>query len=240
MGKAQRKDNEFKIKPKISVITPASRGVKCLSNLFRDFKNQTVPKSEFEHVVVYDGTIPADVQKLADEYKKLYNLRLVSIKKDMGDMRIAPGTRPRNYGVSIAKGEYCCFADDDDRFKDAYCESFLSNMGDKVVACVQMSCQKSRMYLDGSKDEWVLIPEIGLPHFPLICHIGTPCFCVPREWALAEPWRHEPEHDYRFIKRICERFHPEVRIIGGMSVDVDGLVLRGLRDWVSNPPFYRE
>ena len=155
-------------------------------------------------------------------------------------MRIAPGTRPRNYGVSIAKGEYCCFADDDDRFKDAYCESFLSNMGDKVVACVQMSCQKSRMYLDGSKDEWVLIPEIGLPHFPLICHIGTPCFCVPREWALAEPWRHEPEHDYRFIKRICERFHPEVRIIGGMSVDVDGLVLRGLRDWVSNPPFYRE
>jgi len=39
--------------PMISVITPASRGVKELSQLLRDFRNQTY--KDFEHIIVYDG-----------------------------------------------------------------------------------------------------------------------------------------------------------------------------------------
>ena len=222
---------------KVSVITPASKGVKYLTYLLNDFKNQTF--KNFEHVIVWDGHIPKDVNMFMKEHKNDYNINFTSIKKDRGNMHISPGTNARNYGLSIAQGEYVIFFDDDDRAKDIYIESLINGLQDNCITVVQMSCQHSRMYKDGDPNRIVLVPEIGLPIFPLICHVGTPCFIIKKEWAIAEPWRHEPEHDFRFIKRICERFKPMVRIVGGMLVDVDGLVIRGMRDWVSHPPFNR-
>jgi glycosyltransferase involved in cell wall biosynthesis len=223
--------------PKISVIVPFSRGIKELSQLLRDFRNQTF--RNFELIVVRDGNIPDDIQNYINLHKKENpNVIFTSIKKDRGNMKDAPGTNPRNYGISIAKGEFSYFFDDDDRASDKLLET-LSNSHDNVITVVQMACQESRIYRDGNPDNIVLIPEIDLQAFPVICHVGTPCFTVRTEWAKAEPWRHEPEHDFRFIKRIYDRFHPQVQIIGGMAVDVDGKTLRGLRDWVSFPPFYR-
>lgn len=221
--------------PLISVITPASRGVKDLSNLLNDFKNQTF--RSFEHIIVFDGNPPADVQalmKTAGPWTKF-----VHIEKDLGNMRQSPGTNPRNHGIKLAQGEYVVFCDDDDRYKDVYLEKLLLGVGDNSIGVVQMSCQESRIYKNGSPDKIILVPEIGLPHFPVICHVGTPCFIVKREWAVEDPWRHESEHDFRFIKRIVEKHTPQVRVIGGMVVDVDGLVLKGLKDWVSIPPFFR-
>jgi glycosyltransferase involved in cell wall biosynthesis len=225
--------------PKVSVITPASRGVKNLTHLLRDFKNQTLPKDLFEHVIVWDGTIPEDVQAFMKEHANDYDIKFTSIKKDLGNMSISPGTRPRNYGVSIATGDFVCFCDDDDRYRDTYLESLLTGSNENTIAVVQMSCQESRMYKNGSPNRITCVPEVGLPFFPIICHVGTPCFMVPRKWAVAEPWQAEPEHDFRFIKRIVERFKPQINMIPQMMVDVDGLVLRDLRDWVSHPPFFR-
>jgi glycosyltransferase involved in cell wall biosynthesis len=224
----------------LSIITPASRGIKYLSQLFRDFNNQTLPKNQWDHIVVYDGEIPSDIQKLANDYKNKYQLILTSIKKDTGDMKISPGTKARNYGVNLSKSKFVAFADDDDRYRDTLCESFVSNCNDNTISLVQMSCQESRMFRNGDPNTIRLIPEIDLKQFPVCCHVGTPCFCLPREWALAEPWRHEPEHDYRFIKRICDKFHPNIRITGGMNIDVDGVVIKGMRDFVTIPPFYRD
>ena len=223
--------------PVLSVITPASRGVKELSQLLRDFRAQTF--RDFEHVIVFDGTPPADVVALMKR-EGGPNTIFCSIPKDVGDMTRSPGTKPRNHGMSIASGEYVCFCDDDDRYKDTYCETLMTGTRDNVITVVQMSCQESRMYKNGSPDRTVLVPEAGLPFFPIICHMGTPCFVVKREWALAEPWRHEPEHDFRFIKRIMDRYKPSVRFAGGMQVDVDGIVTRGIRDFVSRPPFWRD
>lgn len=223
----------------ISVITPASRGVKELSQLLRDFRNQTLRKSDFEHIIVYDGIVPIDVKKFMEEHKNDYNIRFMSIKKDNGNMGIAPGTRPRNFGVSQAKGEFCVFFDDDDRAADRYLESLYLGISNNMVSVIQMSCQESRMFKNGDPNRIRLVPETGLPYFPIVCHMGTPCFCLPTTWALAEPWQHEPEHDFRFIKRIVEKYHPQIRFQGGCQVDVDGLMLRGLRDWVSKPPFFR-
>lgn len=222
--------------PTISVITPSVRGVKNLSQLLRDFRNQTF--SDFEHIVVYDGKPPAEVVELM---KREGGSRTIftSIPKDMGNMSRGPGTKARNYGTSLASGEYVVYFDDDDRARDTYLESLISGLSKDTINVVQMSCQESRMYKNGSPDRIVLIPEAGLPYFPIICHVGTPCFIVRRDWALEEPWKDEPEHDFRFIKRIMERFKPAVRFIGGMQVDVDGLAIRGMRDWVSRPPFWR-
>ncbi len=222
--------------PKISVVTPASRGVKELSNLLNDFKNQTF--QDFEHLIVYDGKPPQDVVDLMSTAGPW--TRFMSIEKDLGNMTQSPGTNPRNHGISNSQGEYIVFCDDDDRYKSTYLEKLISNTGENHITVVQMSCQESRMYKNGSPNRTVLVPEIGLATFPMICHVGTPCFIVKREWAVAEPWRHEPEHDFRFIKRICDKYSPTVHIVGGMQVDVDGLVIKNMRDWVTFQPFYRK
>lgn len=221
--------------PTISVITPASRGVKELSNLLNDFKNQTF--RNFEHIIVYDGKPPTDVQELMKTAGPW--TRFEHIEKDLGNMQQSPGTKPRNHGIKLAQGDYVVFCDDDDRYKDTYLEKLLLGTRDNSISVVQMTCQESRMYRGGSPERIVLIPEIGLPTFPIICHVGTPCFIVKREWAVENPWQHEPEHDFRFIKRIIDKYNPQIHLIAGMQVDVDGLVLRGARDWVSFPPFYR-
>lgn len=226
--------------PKISVITPASRGVDVLSHLLRDFRNQTLPKSLWEHIIIWDGDIPEDVRNFMNEHKNDYNIQFTNIEKDSGNMSIAPGTKPRNYGISIAQGAFCCFCDDDDRYKDIYLEKLAIDLHDNALNVVQMSCSESRMFKNGDPDKIRAVPEIGLPTFPMICHIGTPCFIVKREWALNDPWQEEPEHDFRFLKRICDKYKPQVRIIPEMLVDVDGLVIKGMKDWVSHPPFYRE
>lgn len=223
--------------PIVSVITPASRGVKELSTLLNDFKNQTA-RSLMEHIIVYDGKPPEDVVALMAKAGPW--TRFTYIKKDPGNMKQSPGTNPRNHGITLAKGQYVVFCDDDDRYKDRYLETLLNGMGENVIGVVQMSCQESRMYKKGSPDRSVLVPEIGLPVFPTICHVGTPCFMVKREWAVENPWRHEPEHDFRFIKRICEKYNPRISIIGGLQVDVDSQIIGHLKNWVSIPPFYRD
>lgn len=226
---------------KLSVITPSARGVKELSQLLRDFRNQTANSIPglYEHIVVYDGVPPQDVVDLMKNHANPQTV-FTHIKKDMGNILRAPGTRPRNHGINIAKGEFVYFFDDDDRAKDTLVETLAFGSQDDILCVIQMSCQESRMYKNGKPDEIVLIPEVGLPTFPIICHVGTPCFTVPRAWAVANPWQDEPEHDYRFIKRIVERYRPKINFIPGMLVDVDGLVVKGLRDWVSKPPFYRD
>lgn len=220
--------------PKISVITPAHRGVKELTNIVRDFRNQTF--KSFEHLIVYDGDPPQEVK---DFVKDVPFVRFFSIDKDEGDMSIAPGTKPRNYGIEQAQGEFCVFCDDDDRYHDTFLESLITGTSERVLNVVQMSCSEARMYKNGDPTRIKLIPEVGLPYFPVICHVGTPCFIVPTKWAREDPWKEEREHDFHFIERICSKHKPGIRLIAKMEVDVDGLVIQNMKDWVSIPPFYR-
>jgi len=223
--------------PKLSVITPTARSLRYLKQLLRDFRNQTC--KDFEHIIVYDGEPPNDIKEFMENHRGHPDTRFEWVGKDPGNMKQAPGTRPRNHGISLATGEFVVFCDDDDRYKDTYCEVLTGAAYQNVIPVVQMTCSEYRQSR-GDPTRIKLIPEVGLPQFPMICHVGTPCFAVRREWAFEEPWRDEPEHDFRFILRICEKYHPGVRFIPGMLVDVDGLVLKGMKDWVSMPPFVRE
>lgn len=222
--------------PLVSVITPSYRGAKELTSILRDFKNQTL--QDFEHIIVYDGEPPQEVLNLMENQPE--RVRFTHIEKDMGNMSIAPGTKPRNKGIELAQGRFCVFCDDDDRYKDTYLEKLITGLDDNSIGVVQMSCQESRMYKNGDPDQITLIPEAGLPYFPIICHVGTPCFMVPTPWAKEDPWQEEPEHDFRFILRICKKYKPRIRMEYSMQVDVDGLVIKNMRDWVSIPPFYRK
>lgn len=223
--------------PLISVITPSCRGTKQISQLIRDFRNQLF--RDFEHLIIYDGMPPKDVTDFMTSQSD-QRIRFTHIEKDFGDMRIAPGTRPRNHGVKIAKGQYVVFCDDDDRYRDSFLATLVSGMNENTLSVVQMSCQESRMYKNGSPNRIILIPEVGLDRFPVCCHVGTPCVMMPRKWVLETPWQHEPEHDYRLFSRIVQKYNPQIRITPSMQIDVDGLVLAGMKDWVSIPPFYRD
>jgi len=221
------------IQPTVSVITPVSRGIHEQSILIRDFRNQTF--QDFEHVLVIDGKPAEGVLELFNSYEKG---KIFQIEKDMGNMSIAPGTKPRNHGIEVSKGQYLVFCDDDDRYKDTYLESLVWGIQDNLINCVQMGCGEHRVRRNGDRNKLVMIPEVGLPGFPMICHVGTPCFIVKREWALEDPWREEREHDYWFIRRIVEKHKVAVRQKSGMQVEVDGF-LSGVKDWVSRPPFFR-
>lgn len=209
--------------PKISVITPFSRGIKELDQLLRDFKNQTF--RDFELLVVRDGKIPEDIQNYINSHEKEHkNVHFTWIKKDMGDMKIAPGTKPRNYGISIAKGSFCCFIDDDDRVHDRYLETLLSGMiNDQTISVVQIAVKEARVYKNGDPEKIVFIPEIGLPQFPMMGHISTQSFLVKRDWVVQEPWRDEPEHDIRLLRRLIEKFKPTINITFRVEADIDGI-----------------
>ena len=101
--------------PSVSIITPSHRGVKELQNIINDFRNQTF--KDLEHLIIYDGTPPDEVKQFMEKDHG-YTIRFFSIEKDMGNMSIAPGTKPRNYGLKKAKGDHVIFCDDDDRYRD--------------------------------------------------------------------------------------------------------------------------
>jgi glycosyltransferase involved in cell wall biosynthesis len=210
-----------------------------LTQILRDFKNQTFQDSEL--LIVRDGKIPEGIQKYINENEKSHpNVRFMQIKKDMGNMKIAPGTVPRNYGVSRALGDFCCFIDDDDRIKDTFLETLLSGMiNDQTISVVQIAVKEARVYKNGDPEKIVFIPEIGLPQFPMMGHISTQSFLVKRDWVVQEPWRDEPEHDIRLLRRLIEKFKPTINITFRVEADIDGIFVRDLKDWVSNPPFYR-
>lgn len=227
--------------PHISVITPASRGVPHLTQLLRDFKNQTF--QDFEHIICWDGQVPGEVMDFMKVHEKDYNIRFVSVAKDLVKLAKypkSPGTGPRIHGTSLAKGDFVYYADDDNRYKDTLLESLINGMNEKRISVVQVACAESRIKRNGDTKRITFIPEVGLPTFPMVCHVDTACFMVPRKWALKDPWGYEGNtHDYSFLKRIIEKNKPEILMKNGVQVDLDGLFVKGLKDWVTLPPFYR-
>ena len=198
--------------PKISVIVPCSRGVEAIKSIMSDFDQQTF--RDFEMVFVYDGKAPEAVNGFVTEIPK------------STDSKAGRGTTPRNYGISLARGEYVVFCDDDDRYRSTYLESLMNFTCDNRLTVVQMMCPESRCVRNGRDNYYLNIPEIGIP-IPSLCHIGTPCFVVKREWALDLPWRDEPNHDYHFYKRIVDKYKPEIFLNPVVMVDVDGKIIRG-------------
>jgi glycosyltransferase involved in cell wall biosynthesis len=227
--------------PLISVITPFSRGVKELSQLIRDFRNQTF--KDFEHIIVHDGPVPDDIKIFIKDHQSDYNIRFSSVDKNMALMSNipkSPGVGPRIYGTSIAKGNFLYYADDDNRVRDSLLETLLNGMTESRISVVQVACKESRIFKNGDPKRIAIIPEIGLPTFPMVCHIDTACFLVPRKWALKDPWKFDGNTgDFTFLKRIIERNKPEIVMNNGVQADLDGVFTKNLMDWVSIPPFYR-
>ena len=92
---------------RLSIIIPAYNSGKYLERCVRSCEEQSVPRDEFEIIVVNDGSKDNTLEvaeSLADKYT---NVRLFS--KENGGSSSA-----RNMGLDHAKGDYITFVDSDD------------------------------------------------------------------------------------------------------------------------------
>lgn len=225
----------------LTVITPVGPGRgKNLVQLQRDMYNQILPKHMWEHIIILDGWDEENHDTLTYLYEsRSYNWRWYSIVHDNNEIPKAVGGMARNHATGNAQGEYVVYCDDDDRYRDDYLLTLVTGLGGNRLNCVQMTATDHQIRGNLIHNHITLIPEVGDPKSPQICHFGTPCMIYKKEWALVIQWRNEPNNDFIFCYNIVNRFHPHVTLHPGMRVDVKSQVIGNLKDWVTIPPFYR-
>lgn len=92
----------------VSVIVPVYNTKRYLKRSLDALVNQTIPKDEFEIVLVDDGSTDGSGD-ICDEYSKKYPEFVRVFHKCNGGQASA-----RNFGIVKARGEYIGFADSDD------------------------------------------------------------------------------------------------------------------------------
>lgn len=223
---------------KLSVISSVSRGPEYLEQLIRDMRNQTLSKDLWEHVIVFDGLPKDGCLEVIEAHKYDYHMTAYNIFKNPDDGVPGRGVSPKNHGTATCRGAYVCYCDDDDRFRDTYLRDLLSGTHDNVISCVQMSATDYRI-CGGSKKHSILIPEIDCKTIPYQCHFGCPCMIYKKEWAMRYPFLNCSDNDYHFARIILDIFQPTINFIAGWNVDPDGTNVGLLKDWVTQPPYYR-
>jgi glycosyltransferase involved in cell wall biosynthesis len=212
---------------KLAVITPCSKGLEHVEHLLHDMNNQTF--RDFEHFIIRDGYSTFEMMDLISSYSSKYKLWYTAV---IGGKSEYPGTIFRNYGLEQAKHcDYVVFCDDDDRYKSTYLETLMSGIDQDTITICQMTVQESRIWKDASPYQFVNVPRVG-DKIPNKCLIGTPCFCVPYHMAVKATWHDVPDHDFDFINRICKHFEPKIRVNYSAQIDVDGLTIKNLKDWI--------
>ena len=115
----------------ISIIIPVYNVESYLSKCLESCLNQGVPPSEYEVIVVNDGS-PDNSFSIIEKYKKQYD-NIIVIDKKNGGLSSA-----RNAGLSIAKGDYVWFVDADDYISNnalVKIISVISNIATDII-CV--------------------------------------------------------------------------------------------------------
>lgn len=90
-----------------SIIIPVYNVERYLRQCLDSCLDQDIPKSEYEIIIVNDGS-PDNSQVIINEYALLYD-NICVINKSNGGLSTA-----RNAGLSIAKGNFIWFVDSDD------------------------------------------------------------------------------------------------------------------------------
>lgn len=121
--------------PRLSVVVPTYNRASTVARLLEQLADQTLPPSEYEVVVVDDGSKVDPRPELA---KLELPYRLTVERQANG----GPG-RARNKGVSLAKGEIVLFLDDDMQVPRVILEEHLRlhRGGDRNVVLGRMSAE---------------------------------------------------------------------------------------------------
>lgn len=107
---------------KFSIIVPVYNTYDYLEKCLNSIINQKNVKSDYEIVIVNDGT-PDNSEEIILKFKNKYPNKIKYIKKENGGLSSA-----RNKGVEVSAGEYIIFVDSDD-----YLDSHILNELEKHI-----------------------------------------------------------------------------------------------------------
>ncbi|MFC7405059.1 glycosyltransferase family 2 protein [Georgenia alba] len=93
---------------KVSVVVPAYRPGDGINRVVGSLEKQTMPSSQFELIIVDDGSPDDTWQRLQQIRDTHDNVRIERIENSGWP------SRPRNVGIDMAEGEYVLFMDHDD------------------------------------------------------------------------------------------------------------------------------
>ncbi|ENU22033.1 hypothetical protein F993_03308 [Acinetobacter proteolyticus] len=116
---------------KISVIVPCYNAISKIDNCLKSLESQTLAKHFFEVIFVDDCSNDGTYQFLRNYVKSKSNFHVFKLNKNSGSP-----SKPRNFGVTKAKGEFIFYLDSDDALIEDTLESLykftLSNDVDVV------------------------------------------------------------------------------------------------------------
>lgn len=162
-------------KIRVSVIIPAYNNQNYIQNNIRHLSRQTLPKEEFELILVNDGSSDSTGEKIKQalntlpgmNYKYFYVPR--PRKRFMGDAQFRAGIA-RNLGVKYATGKYISFLDADMITPENYLETLLEDLKVNDVVQTQRHYLKGQIstnqtdYNEINPDKDAFIPERGYWH----------------------------------------------------------------------------
>ena len=125
-------NNSKLIYPRVSVIIPVYNTEQYLTDCLDSLLKQTL--KEIEIICIDDGSTDNSLSILY-KYSKMDN-RIIILKQENKGGGIA-----RNYGMSIAKGEYLCFLDSDDFFNENLLYETV-NAADNILADIVVCLYK--------------------------------------------------------------------------------------------------
>lgn len=114
----------------VSVIIPSYKPQEYILECFRSLYNQVLCSDEFEVIVVLNGP--------KENYLDYINLHIRNYSNfschylPIGNVSLA-----RNFGVSMAKGDFICFIDDDDFVSPNYISGLLNENNSDINVIVQ-------------------------------------------------------------------------------------------------------
>lgn len=116
---------------KISVIVPTYKPQAYLWECLESIFNQTLPKSDYELVLVLNGCNEPYKTQILEWLSKHKDMKVQFFQTDMGGVSNA-----RNIALDNANGEYVTFIDDDDLISTAYLkELYEKATPDTVSLC---------------------------------------------------------------------------------------------------------
>ena len=107
------------VAPRISVLIATYDRPELLRSCLASFAQQTLPRSEYEVVVIDDGSDGTDLEAILAEWGN--ELQVIGLRIDHAGRSAA-----KNHAVFLARAPIVCFFDDDDRAEPDYLERHLA------------------------------------------------------------------------------------------------------------------
>lgn len=120
---------------KLSIIIPAYNDEKYLAQCLDSCLAQDIPSSEYEIIVVNDGSIDG-TQAIAESYALKFDNFFVLSQANHGQ------GSARNAGMKIAKGDYIWFVDSDDWIKENCLSCIIKEIEDNKLDALRLTFSK--------------------------------------------------------------------------------------------------